>query len=149
MVFVPTERRQIVVSFWQNAQRNLSEGSSAEVILDAVPGHIFQGKVSTLIPVILEADIQPGGDLVSGDVLEHHDRMLALIEPDEDLGDYSLPIGVQGRAAVHTDHDALHSSPVRRILLRMMGWLNYTCIRSRSRQMRQEDSQCVARADGV
>jgi multidrug resistance efflux pump len=125
LVFVPTARRQIVASFWQNARRNVSEGREAEVILDAAPGHIFPGRITTVVPVIPEADIQAGGDLISGDVLKHHDRMLALIELEEDLNDFHLPVGVQGSAAVYSEQDALHSHPVRRILLRMMGWLNY------------------------
>ena len=124
-VFVPTERRMIVASFWQNAKRNLKEGQEAEVILDAVPGHIFSGKVAFVLPTIPEADFQAGGDLVEGDFLKHHDRLLAVIELEEDLNDFDLPVGVQGRAAAYAGHDALHSSPVRRILLRMMGWLNY------------------------
>jgi multidrug resistance efflux pump len=97
----------------------------AEVIFDAVPGHIFEGTMVKLLPVIPEAELQPGGTLVSGDILKHHDRMMALIELEEDLNQLGLPIGIQGRAAVYADQDALHSSPVRRILLRMMGWLNY------------------------
>jgi multidrug resistance efflux pump len=125
LVFVPTERRQIVASLWQNARRNVSEGREAEVILDAAPGHIFPGRITTVVPFIPEADIQAGGDLISGDVLKHHDRMLALIELEEDLNDFHLPVGVQGSAAVYSEQDALHSHPVRRILLRMMGWLNY------------------------
>ena len=51
--------------------------------------------------------------------------MLALIKLDDDRNAMGVPIGIQGRAAVYTEQDALHSSPVRRILLRMMGWLNY------------------------
>jgi multidrug resistance efflux pump len=125
MVFVPTERRQVVASFWQNAKRNLKEGNEAEVIFDAAPGRIFKGKVTMLLPVIPEAAIQPGGTLISGDFLKHHDRLLAVIELEDNLTELGLPVGIQGRAAVYTQHDALHSSPVRRILLRMMGWLNY------------------------
>lgn len=53
------------------------------------------------------------------------DTRVLEIRADEDLNALGIPIGVQGRAAVYTEQDALHSSPVRRILLRMMGWLNY------------------------
>jgi multidrug resistance efflux pump len=125
LVFVPTERRLIVASFWQNARRNLEEGSDAEVIFDSAPGHIFPGKIKTVLPFIPEAELQAEGRQVSGDILKHHDRLLAIIELEEDLTEFGLPVGVQGRAAVYTRVDALHSSPVRRILLRMMGWLNY------------------------
>ena len=125
MVFIPTERRRILASFWQNAKRNLEEGAEAEVIFDAVPGKIFKGTVTQVIPVIPEAAYEPGGTLVSGDLIKHHDRLLALIELEDDLSELDLPVGIQGRAAAYADHDALHSSPVRKILLRMMGWMNY------------------------
>lgn len=125
MVFIPSERRRIVASFWQNSLRNIEEGQPAEVIFAAAPGKIFPGKVSKVLPVIPEAEIQYGGTLISGDLIEHHDRTLAIIDLEQDLNDLNLPIGVQGQAACFTEHDALHSSPVRRILLRMMGWLNY------------------------
>ena len=125
MVFIPTERRRILASFWQNAKRNLEEGAEAEVIFDAVPGKIFKGTVTQVIPVIPEAAFEPGGTLVSGDLIKHHDRLLALIELEDDLSELELPVGIQGRAAAYADHDALHSSPVRKILLRMMGWMNY------------------------
>ncbi len=125
LVFVPTERRQILASFWQNAKRNLEEGADAEVILDAVPGRVFAGKITSILPVIPEAAIEPSGTLRSGDIVKHHDRLLALIELEADLTELGLPVGVQGQAAVYGEHDALHSSPVRKILLRMMGWMNY------------------------
>jgi multidrug resistance efflux pump len=50
MVFVPSERRWIVASFWQNAKRNLREGAEAEVIFDAVPGQIFKGTMAKVLP---------------------------------------------------------------------------------------------------
>ncbi len=125
LVFVPTQRRRIVASFWQNSMRSLKAGCEAEVILDSVPGHIFTGKVSQVSPVIPEADYQFSGDLLAGDFIKHHDRALLAIELDEDLDDYNLPVGVQGQVAVYSEHDALHTAPMRKILLRMMGWLNY------------------------
>jgi multidrug resistance efflux pump len=115
----------VIASFWQNSLRNIQEGQSAEVVFSAAPGKVFSGKVAKVLPVIPEAEIQQGGTLISGDLLKHHDRTLAIIELEQDLNELGLPIGVQGMAACFTEHDALHSSPVRRILLRMMGWLNY------------------------
>ncbi|MGI9244019.1 MAG: HlyD family secretion protein, partial [Verrucomicrobiales bacterium] len=94
LVFVPTERRRIIASFWQNSMRSLKAGCEAEVILDSVPGHIFTGKVSLVSPVIPEADYQFGGELLAGDFIKHHDRMLVAIELDENLDDYGLPTGI-------------------------------------------------------
>ena len=57
--------------------------------------------------------------------MAEHGRALALIELDEDLDDYDLPRGVQGKIAILSDNDVMHVSIIRRILLRMVGWLNY------------------------
>ncbi|ADE53688.1 HlyD family secretion protein [Coraliomargarita akajimensis] len=125
LVFVPTERRRVVASFWQNSLRVLEEGADAEVAFDAVPGKIFTGKLVEILPYVPEADFQFGGSLVSSEYIKSHDRVAAIIELDEDLNDYHLPIGLQAKAAILNHSDKLHSSPVRRILLRMMSWLNY------------------------
>ncbi len=95
------------------------------MIFDAAPGKIFSGKVKKVLPYVPEASFQYSGDLVSPEMIKSHDRVAALIELDEDLNELGLPIGLQAGAAVYSHGDKLHSSPVRRILLRMMGWMNY------------------------
>ncbi|MBK1879298.1 HlyD family secretion protein [Pelagicoccus mobilis] len=125
MVFVPTEKRQIIASFWQNALSNLHEGDIAEVVFDALPGRVFTGEVKTILPYIAEAEYQFSGSLTSSDMLKHADRPIAIIELTDDLDQYELPIGLQGKVAVIQSHDPLHVGMVRRVLLRMAGWLNY------------------------
>jgi multidrug resistance efflux pump len=125
MVFIPEQRRLMVASFWQNSLQRMAPGSQAEVIIDAVPGHVFSGKLSHVLPVMSEGDVQASGALISAQRLAVHGRALAVIELDEDLDDYALPRGIQGKAIIISDSDPLHVSLIRRILLRMMGWLNY------------------------
>jgi multidrug resistance efflux pump len=124
MVFIPDQRREIVGSFWQNSLGRIKEGYEAEVILEAVPGHVFKGKLKTLVPAMSEGDLQSSGNLVSADSVARSGRVVAVIELEEDLNDYGLPRGVQGSAAVYSDH-LEHVAVMRRILLRMVGWLNY------------------------
>ena len=125
MVFIPTQKREIAASFWQNSLLRMKPGYQAEVILDSMPGHVFQGKVKTLIPAMSEGDVQSSGNLISANRLSAHGRAVAIIELEEDLNDYDLPLGVQGKVAIISDHDILHVSLIRRILLRMVGWINY------------------------
>jgi multidrug resistance efflux pump len=125
MVFIPDQRRMIAASFWQNSLQRMKPGFQSEVILDSVPGHVFQGQVSQILPAMSEGDIQSGGNLVSAKNLAAHSRALAIIELEEYLDAYALPRGVQGKAIIVSDSDPLHVSLIRRILLRMMGWLNY------------------------
>ena len=125
MVFIPQQRRQIVGSFWQNSLQRMKPGFKAEVVLDAIPGHVFSGSMSHVLPAMSEGDIQSSGTLVAASRVASHGRALAVINLDEDLDVYDLPRGLQGKAIIISDSDPLHVSMIRRILLRMMGWLNY------------------------
>jgi len=125
MVFIPEQQRLMVASFWQNSLQRMQSGSAAEVIIDALPGKVFSGKLSHVLPAMSEGEFQFNGNLISADRLRVHGRALAVIELDEDLDTYNLPRGVQGKAVIISDVDPLHVSLIRRILLRMMGWINY------------------------
>ncbi|MGL1957099.1 MAG: HlyD family secretion protein [Colwellia sp.] len=126
MTFIPKETRKIAGLFWQNSLLRLEKGLEAEVILDAVPGHVFKGKVVKLIPAMAEGQVSASGSLLSAKMLSQHGFAVAIIELEENLDDYNLPLGVQGQAvAINHKHDPLHVSLVRKILLRMMAWLKY------------------------
>ena len=72
-----------------------------------------------------EGSIQSDGSLLSANRVAMHGRALAIIKLEENLNDYHLPRGVQGKIAIISDNDPLHVSLIRRILLRMVGWINY------------------------
>ncbi|MES9945031.1 MAG: HlyD family secretion protein [Candidatus Thiodiazotropha sp.] len=124
-IFIPDQERVMAGSFWQNSLMRMKPGYKAEVIIDAVPGHVFSGTLKQVLPAMAEGDVQATGNLVSARRLAEHGRALALVELEEDLSDYDLPRGVQGKMAIFSDHDVLHVSIIRRVLLRMLGWLNY------------------------
>jgi multidrug resistance efflux pump len=127
MVFVPSNnKRQIAGMFWQNSLQRMKPGLEAEVILDAAPGEVFTGKLVQVLPAMREGEIQANGNLISARMIAQHGFAIGVIELDQDLNDYELPLGVQGNAVViNEDGDILHTSIVRRILLRMMSWLKY------------------------
>jgi len=126
MTFVPKEKRRIAGLFWQNSLLRLEKGLDAEVILDAVPGHVFKGKVVDIIPAMAEGQVSASGALISAKMIAQHGFAIGIIELEEDLDDYNLPLGVQGQAvAINGEHDPMHVSLVRRILFRMMAWLKY------------------------
>ncbi|RDE19129.1 HlyD family secretion protein [Motiliproteus coralliicola] len=124
MVFVPKQRRQISASFWQNSILRLEPGAEAEVILDAAPGKVFRGRLVSLLPAMNEGELQSGGTLISANRIATHGRAIGIIELEDDLDSYGLPLGVQGKAAVYTDHFH-HVAVMRKVLLRMLGWINY------------------------
>ena len=126
MIFIPKDKRQFAGMFWQNSLLRLEVGLDAEVIFDAVPGHVFKGKVSKVIPAMSEGEFQITNTMITGKRLMEPGFAIAIIELEENLDDYNLPLGVQGQAvAINHEHDILHVSIVRRILLRMMAWLKY------------------------
>ena len=43
-LFIPDQGLLIAGSFWKNSLLREQPGFQAEVIIDAVPGHVFQGK---------------------------------------------------------------------------------------------------------
>ena len=125
MVFIPEQKRMIVGSFWQNSLLRMKPGYQAEVVLDAVPGHVFSGTLSHVLPAMSEGDVQSSGNLISAKRLAAHGRALAIIDLGDQLDEFDLPRGLQGKAIIISEHDPLHVSLIRRILLRMMGWINY------------------------
>jgi len=58
IIFIPKEKRRIAGMFWQNSLLRLEKGLDAEVILDAVPGIVFTGKVVDVLPAIAEGEFQ-------------------------------------------------------------------------------------------
>ncbi len=51
-------------------------------------------------------------------------RVIVLIEIDDHEIRDKFPAGVSGQAAIYTDHFS-HVAVMRKVLLRMQGWLNY------------------------
>jgi len=126
MSFIPIEKRRFAARIWQNSLLRLHKGLDAEVILDSVPGHVFKGKVVDILPAMAEGEYQGQGVLIASNRLATHGFTVAIIELEENLDDYNLPRGLQGQAvAYNPEGDFLHTSMVRKILLRMMSWIKY------------------------
>ncbi|NRD72611.1 HlyD family secretion protein [Shewanella sp. VB17] len=124
MSFIPDEERYFAGAFWQNSLLRLKEGDEAEVILDAAPGQVFTGKVARVLPAMAEGELQSTGALISSQHLMQRGRVIVLIELDDNAIRNNFPAGVAGQAAVYT-HYFSHVAIMRKVLLRMQGWLNY------------------------
>lgn len=61
MVFIPEQKRQIVAQFRQNSLLRLESGDEAEVVFNALPGQVFRGKLTQILPVVLAARIRRKG----------------------------------------------------------------------------------------
>ena len=124
MGFIPDQKRQIVAQFRQNSLLRLEAGDEAEVVFNALPGQVFRGKLSSILPVVPGGSYQAQGALQSLTVVPGTDGVLALIdlEPNADVD--ALPDGIYAQVAVYSDHFA-HVSVMRKVLLRMTSWMHY------------------------
>lgn len=124
MVFIPEQKRQIVAQFRQNSLLRLKPGDDAEVVFNALPGQVFHGKLTSILPVVPGGSYQAQGALQSLTVLPGTDGVLATIELDPNADVDSLPDGIYAQVAVYSDHFN-HVSVMRKVLLRMTSWMHY------------------------
>ncbi|EPU1042676.1 HlyD family secretion protein [Raoultella ornithinolytica] len=124
MVFIPEQKRQIVAQFRQNSLLRLKPGDDAEVVFNALPGQVFHGKLTNILPVVPGGSYQAQGALQSLTVLPGTDGVLATIELDPNVDVDSLPDGIYAQVAVYSDHFS-HVSVMRKVLLRMTSWMHY------------------------
>jgi multidrug efflux pump subunit AcrA (membrane-fusion protein) len=126
MVFVNTDPKDkaLGAAFQQNSLQRVRAGDPAEIAFDAVPGRVFQDKVRQVVDVISAGQLQPTGGLVDFGALTEGGRALALIDVEEDISGYQIPLGAAAQVAIYTDYWH-HVSLIRKILLRMRSWQNY------------------------
>ncbi|WP_455425007.1 HlyD family secretion protein [Dryocola sp. LX212] len=124
MVFIPEQKRQIIAQFRQNSLLRLEAGDEAEVVFNALPGQVFQGRLTRVLPVVPGGSYQAQGTLQSLNVTPGSDGVIAVIElaPNNDVD--ALPDGIFAQVAVYSDHFS-HVSVMRKVLLRMTSWMHY------------------------
>jgi len=126
MVFVNTEARDqaLGAAFQQNSLQRVKVGDAAEVAFEAVPGRVFKARVRLVLDAIATGQIQAGGILEDFGARLNEGRALALIDLDEDISKYQIPLGSTAEVAIYTEYWH-HLSLLRKILLRMRSWENY------------------------
>jgi multidrug resistance efflux pump len=126
MVFVNTEARdrELGAAFQQNSLQRVKAGDDAEVAFDAVPGRVFKGKVRLVLDAIAAGQMTSTGALIDFGERTSGGRALAIIDVEDDLKPYQIPLGAAGQVAIYTEHWH-HVSMIRKILLRMRSWQNY------------------------
>lgn len=124
MVFIPQQKRQIIAQFRQNSLLRLEAGDQAEVVFNALPGQVFPGKLTTILPVVPGGSYQAQGTLQSLTLTPGSDGVLAIIELAPNAEVDALPDGIFAQVAVYSDHFS-HVSVMRKVLLRMTSWMHY------------------------
>lgn len=124
MTFVHSEKLYVIASMVQNPLQQLEIGNHAEIIFDAIPGVVFQGKVHRIIKFIAQGEIQVSGTLHNFDQKMPQGTVPIMIEITDDTSDYFIPHGAKAQVAIYSDH-MKPVKLVRMVLLRMKGWLNF------------------------
>jgi len=127
MVFVHKESTYFVGWFRQNSMLRLTEGSDAEVAFDGIPGRVFSGEVTAMLPALAEGQVQPSGNLINASVAPRPGLIAVRIEitdPEFEAYRGKVPGGAYAQAAIYSEH-AHHVAILRKILLRMSSWMNY------------------------
>jgi len=116
-----------IVALPQYVSRHVRVGQAVEVALKALPGRTLRATVSGIVPSTAQGQVSPSGLLPTLDPspapepipvqLDFHPDDLEAIQPN-------LVGGTIGTAAIYTSS----SSPthvIRRVMIRMQGWLNF------------------------
>lgn len=124
MIFIPQQKRQVVAVFRQNAILRLEQGDEAEVVFNGLPGQVYAGKVTKVLPTIPDGSYQASGALQGLSATPGREGVYVMIDLAASRDLAHLPDGVSAQATVYTDHFA-HVSVMRKVLLRMTSWLHY------------------------
>jgi multidrug resistance efflux pump len=124
LIFFHSDQSIFVAAFQQNSLQRLELGAEAEIAFAAVPGRVFQGRVSTIAGAVADGQLQTTGELINFAERKDPGRSIAVIDILDDMTPYHLPPGAVGQVATYTHHFH-HFAMIRRILLRMESWLNY------------------------
>jgi RND family efflux transporter MFP subunit len=123
MAFIDTSNTIIGVEIDQIDARYVAPGQEVEITFKFVPGHVYAGKVESVLQAIATGQAQISGAAVAPKAIEAA-PFVVRVKLDDDALAEALPAGATGTAAIYTDHVRV-SHVIRRILLRQVAILNY------------------------
>ena len=123
MAFIDTSDTLIGVEIDQIDARYITPGQEVEVTFKFVPGHVYAGKVDSILQAIASGQAQTSGTAVAPKAIEAA-PFVVRVRLDDAAFAKALPAGATGTAAIFTDHVKV-SHIIRRILLRQLAILNY------------------------
>ena len=124
MVFVPAAKPLLVAGFTQTQIEFIDPDDKAEVAFDALPGKVFQAKVSYIQPLLAEGAISAAGQLRTLDDSGKRGLIPVAITLEADLSEYNLPAGSNAMVAVYTG-EKHHLNIARKMILRIKSWENW------------------------
>jgi RND family efflux transporter MFP subunit len=123
MAFIDTSDTIIGVEINQIDARYIAPGQEVEVTFKFVPGHVYTGKVESILQAIASGQTAISGTAVTPKAIEAA-PFIVRVRLDDTAFTERLPAGATGTAAIFTDHVKV-SHIIRRVLLRQVAILNY------------------------
>jgi RND family efflux transporter MFP subunit len=123
MAFIDTSDTIIGVEIDQIDARYVRPGQEVEVTFKFMPGHVYAGKVESILQAIASGQTQTSGTAVAPTAIEAA-PFVVRVRLDDTAFAERLPAGATGTAAIFTDHVKV-SHIIRRVLLRQVAILNY------------------------
>jgi RND family efflux transporter MFP subunit len=123
MAFIDTSDTIIGVEINQINARYIAPGQDIEVTFKFVPGHVYAGKVESILQAIASGQAQTSGTAVTPKEIEAA-PFVVRVKLDDAALVQRLPAGATGTAAIFTEHVKV-SHIIRRVLLRQVAILNY------------------------
>jgi RND family efflux transporter MFP subunit len=123
MAFIDTSSTIIGVEINQNDARYIEPGQEVEITFKFVPGHIYTGKVESVLQAIAPGQAQTSGTAVAPRTIEAAPFVVRVKLDDADIAG-RLPAGASGTAAIYTEH-LKPTHVVRRVIIRQIAILNY------------------------
>ena len=123
MAFIDTSNTIIGVEINQIDARYVEPGQEVEITFKFAPGHIYAGKVESVLQAIATGQTQTSGTAVLPKAIEAV-PFVVRVKLDDDEFARRLPAGSTGTAAIYTEH-LKPTHMVRRVLLRQVAIINY------------------------
>lgn len=127
MIFVHDDGNNYVAWFRQNSMLRLQAGKEAEVAFDSIPGRVFSGEVKMVSPAMNETQIQSSDKFYDPRRSPRPGLIPVLINiTDPSFEQYTdkVPADAYTQTAIYTEH-IHHVAIIRKVLLRMLAWMNY------------------------
>ncbi len=128
MTFIEADNVWIKASLRENSLANIRSGNTVEIALDAAPGRIFQGKVSSVGFAVSHEKGGAIGDLETvgsqSGWLRQAQRFPVYITFDDDSSRGLRRLGGQADVQIYTGDNILINS-IGRVWIRLQSWLSY------------------------
>ncbi|HEX2842885.1 HlyD family secretion protein [Hyphomicrobium sp.] len=124
MAFIDTSESIVSAEIAQNHARYIEPGQSVEVTFKMFPGHIYKGRVESVLQAISTGQVKPSGFAVTPPSEVVSAPFIVRIALDDADVAKRLPAGSTGAAAIFTEHVKV-THVIRKVMLRMQAIFNY------------------------